>query len=262
MTVFDANSLLAAGPNGPAGPNGNFLLGVKILIFVAATLLLSILRRIAEAREKAIRANNPPKTPTSPQAPATPKKDNPFRNEIEAFLEEVGKRRAAGERLGRPVVDRSTGEPGIPKTPPTPKLEPTRKPVVLRPVGTSDRNRPEPPKTVVIAPGLARPGEEIAARRAPGSENLGKQIRTHVAQYLDASRMTTQTQSDLGNSVDRAVRQHLGERNAGGVAELAQTPTSAGANLIVPLLRNQRNVRTAIVINEILGPPKGLRRRR
>ncbi len=74
--------------------------------------------------------------------------------------------------------------------------------------------------------------------------------------------MTTQTQSDLGNSVDRAVRQHLGERIAGGVAELSQTPTSGGANLIVPLLRNQRNVRTAIVINEILGPPKGLRRRR
>ncbi len=161
MTVFDANSLLAAGPNGPAGPNGNFLLGVKILIFVAATLLLSILRRIAEAREKAIRANNPPKTPTSPQAPATPKKDNPFRNEIEAFLEEVGKRRAAGERLGRPVVDRSTGEPGIPKTPPTRRSSSRR-------ANRSCCGRSEP--ATAIDPSRRKPSSSLPAWRGPGKK--------------------------------------------------------------------------------------------
>lgn len=256
MTGFGWNSLLAA------GPNGNFVLVAKILIFVVATLLLSILRRVAEAREKAMRANNPQKTPPAPQVSAAPKKDNPFRNEIEAFLEEVGKRRAAGERLGRPVVDRGASEPGLPKAPQSQRLEPPRKPVVLRPVGTSERDRPEPPKTVVVAPGLARPGEEIAARKAPGSEDLGKQIRTHVAQYLDASRMTTQTQNVTGNSVDRAVRRHLGEPLAAGVAEPAQSPSPNEGNAIVALLRNPRSVRNAVVVNEILGPPKGLRRRR
>ncbi len=255
MTGFGWNSLLAA------GPNGNFVVVAKILIFVVATLLLSILRRVAEAREKAMRANNPQKTPPPPQVSAAPKKDNPFRNEIEAFLEEVGKRRAAGERVGRPTMERGAGEPGRPKAPQSPQLEPPRKTVVLRPVGTSERTRPEPPKAVVVAPGLARPGEEIAARKAPGSEDLGKQIRTHVAQYLDASRMTTQTQNDLGNSVDRAVRRHLGESMAATAPEPAQAPAPSGANTIATLLRSPRSVRNAVVINEILGPPKGLRRR-
>jgi hypothetical protein len=248
MRGFDYAALLAA-------QNGNWLVS-RFLIFVGVTLLLTILRKVAESREKAIRANTASKTP-----PVPPKKENPFRNEIEAFLEEVGKRRSTGERPGRPAGDRGTSEVVLAKTPPTPKIEVPRKSVTLRPAAASERGKSEPVKTVLVPAGPpARPGDDIVARRAPGSEDLGKQIRSHLAQYLDSSRMAAQTQSDLGNAVERTVRQHLGETV--NVADKEQSRSSpADASAILPLLRNASSVRTAIVINEILGPPKGLRRR-
>jgi hypothetical protein len=244
-----------------AAQNGNFVV-LKLLIFVGVTLLLTIFRKIAENREKAMRANLPPKPPA---AQAQPKKENPFRNEIEAFLEEVGKRRAAGERLGRPAIDRGPGEIVLPKPVPPPRLEPVRKAVPLRPAPgpASDRNKPEPGKAVVFAPPLpARPGAEIAARKAPVSGDLGKQIREHLSSYLDSSRMATQTQSDLGNAVERTVRQHLGQTVTMGLTEepAAALPASEATDF-GQLLRNPASARTAIVVNEILGRPKGLRRR-
>jgi hypothetical protein len=247
-------ALLAAAPNNP----GNWFVGAKILIFVVATLFLSIVRKVAENREKKNRANTVSKTP-----PAAPKKDNPFRNEIEAFLEEVGKRRAGGERPGRPPGERAPGNLVVAKTLPSPKTEPTRKPVTLRPVAANERDKPEPSRTVIVPAGSsARPGDEMAARKAPGSNDLGKQIRTHLAEYLDSSRMATQTQNDLGNAVDLTVRQHLGSTITTSVADKRQTaaPTLEASD-IMPLLRNASSVRTAIVINEILGRPKGLSRR-
>jgi hypothetical protein len=238
--------------------NAGNLLIAKVLIFVVATVLLSILRKVTENREKANRAK------TAGKAPATaPKKDNPFRNEIEAFLEEVGKRKSTGERPGRLAVDRRPSEIVLTKTIP-PRPEAPRKAVALRPVAATEREKPESAKAVTVAAGPApRLGDEIAARKAPGSDDLGKQIRTHLAQYLDASRMATQTQSDLGNAVERTVRQHLGEPITAGVVEMAQTaqPKSDGSG-VLPMLQNAFSARNAVVINEILGRPKALRRRR
>jgi hypothetical protein len=138
-----------------------------------------------------------------------------------------------------------------------------RKAVVLRPVASGDREKTEAPKTVVMPSGPSgRPGNEIAGRKAPGSEDLGKQIRSHLAQYLDSSRMATQTQNDLGNSVQRTVRQHLGESlTIGDSTPKASAATQSEGSLIAASLRNRSRVRSAIVINEILGPPKGLKRR-
>src|ERR1700733_1548392 len=90
-----------------AGNVGNIALGLKLLIFIGVSVVLAILRKVAENREQTIRANTANKTPP---VPATPKKDNPFRNEIEAFLEEVGKRRTGNERLARPPGERGAND--------------------------------------------------------------------------------------------------------------------------------------------------------
>jgi hypothetical protein len=75
--------------------------------------------------------------------------------------------------------------------------------------------------------------------------------------------MAAQTQSDLGNAVERTVRQHLGQTITAGVTEAlpASGPSASEGKDIMPLLRNPSSARTAIVVNEILGRPKGLRRR-
>jgi hypothetical protein len=246
-----------------AAQNGMGIMLLRLAIFAAVMLLGSILKKVAENREKAMRSNTPNPNTGTKTPPTAPKKDNPFRNEIEAFLEEVGKRRATGERPGRPPGDRSPREVVLTKVPPSPQTGSVRKAVVLRPVASGDREKTEPPKTVVVPSGPSgRPGNEIAARKAPGSEDLGKQIRSHLAQYLDSSRMATQTQNDLGNTVQRTVRQHLGDTmTAGDSAPNAAAATQSEGSVIAASLRNPSRVRSAIVINEILGPPKGLRRR-
>jgi hypothetical protein len=266
MNGLDVGPLLAAGQ--PI----NFM-WVRLAIFAAVMLLGSILKKVAENREKAARANISKPNTNTPNAsgmpntpnrtpPATAKKDNPFRNEIEAFLEEVGKRRAAGERPGRPPIERGPRDAGPTRTPPSQRSEPPRKAMVLRPLASGgDREKSEPPKPVVAPSGPSgRPGNDIAGRKAPGTEDLGKQMRTHLAQYLDSSRLATQTQNDLGNSVQRTVRQHLGDSMTAGDATPKAAAQSEG-NVIAALLRNPSQVRSAIVVNEILGPPKGLRRR-
>jgi hypothetical protein len=46
------------------------------------------------------------------------------------------------------------------------------------------------------------------------------------------------------------------------VADMEKSaPAPDAGSRVVSLLRNPSSVRTAIVVNEILGPPKGLRRR-
>jgi hypothetical protein len=247
-----------------AAQNWNGLMLLRLAIFAAVMLLGSILKKVAENREKAMRSNTPNPNTLSKTPPAAPKKDNPFRNEIEAFLEEVGKRRTAGERPGRPPLERGARDAVLTKTPPSQKTEPLRKAVVLRPIASGgDRGKAEPLKTVVGPSGPSgRPGNDIAGRKAPGSEDLGKQIRTHLAQYLDSSRLATQTQGDLGNAVDRTVRQHLGDTmTAGGAGQERTAAPKTEGSAIAALLRNPSQVRSAIVVNEILGPPKGLRRR-
>jgi hypothetical protein len=254
MRSFDFVTLLAA------GNVGNMALGLKLLIFIGVSVVLAILRKVAENREQTIRANTANKTPPVPAA----KKDNPFRNEIEAFLEEVGKRRTGNERLARPPGERGANDTVVTRPIPASKPEAARKPVTLRPVASGDRAKVEPIKTIVVAPGLAgRPGDEIAARKAPGSDDLGKQIRQHLSSYLDSTRMAAQTQSDLGNSVERTVHQHLGATARAVLAEQQQSAAPPPeASLIVPFLQDPSNVRRAILANEILGPPRGLRRRR
>jgi hypothetical protein len=99
----------------------------------------------------------------------------------------------------------------------------------------------------------------MALRKAPGSEDLGTQVRTHLNQYLDSSRMSQRVQADLGSGVERAVHQHLGKTETRGLEE-NEAPAVAGVP-ILSLLRNPAGVRTAILVNEILERPKCLRRK-
>lgn len=101
----------------------------------------------------------------------------------------------------------------------------------------------------------------MASRKAPVSDDLGVQIRSHLAQYLESSRLSQQARADLGKAVEKAVREHLGSTvtaNAAGRDRIGPVPSGSS---IGDVLRNPANVQTAILVNEILGPPKGLRRR-
>ena len=82
MRGFDYAALLAA-------QNGKWLV-TRFLIFVGVTLLLTILRKVAENREKTIRANTASKTPAAPP----PKKEEAEEN-LSYALQSIRKNKVA-----------------------------------------------------------------------------------------------------------------------------------------------------------------------
>ena len=266
----------------------------RLLILALVMLGVSVFKKIAEAREQAERARaakaakalagKPPEASprrenefrppeavwtAGPAEPApAPRRDNPFRNEIEAFLEDVGRRRSpSGGPPQRGEAERGAVSTGPPPARPVVRQQPPKSMSVplQRTAGSSVRTKSEPPKAVAqAAPQTAapRPGAEMALRKAPVSDDLGAQIRAHLSHYLDSSQLSQRAKADLGSAVDRAVREHLGNATAGGPQgqESLNAAAEAGAPFLA-LLRNPSGVRNAILINEILGRPKGLRRK-
>jgi hypothetical protein len=261
----------------------------KIVIILLMVLGSTVLKKISDAREKAERAKAGKSTGKPPAAPvrgesgargpdgvwatgsaepvAAARRDNPHRNEIEQFLEEVGRRRpssappARGEAVGNaaPVAVQMARQAPRPQPPqPTPAS-------TQRTVGTSARVRPEPPKAAPLAAPQSlplRPGAELAQRKAPVSDDLGAQVRAHLNQYLDTSRMSQRAKADLGTAVERAVRDHLGKTETRGTDDQDSLTVAAQPGTpIVSLLRNPAGVRTAVLVNEILQRPKCLRRK-
>jgi regulator of replication initiation timing len=93
------------------------------------------------------------------------------------------------------------------------------------------------------------------------STPLGAELRKHVEQYMHES-------VQLRKEKDQ-VERRLAEAHAEIRAMRAQTAASPGAapvtaggskSQVAALLKNRRSVKDAIVINEVLGRPKGLRR--
>lgn len=238
---------------------------LKILFFALILIIGSVLKKVAESREQAERMKSAKKPPANPPA-SLPKRDNQFRNEIEAFLEEVGRKRTGREQPQGPVAERRNPPVEPPRARPVSRPEPMKSFPPVVPMETSVRTKPAPPKAAAspppAAPAPQRPGAEIASRKAPVSDDLGAQIRAHLAQYVDSSRMSQKAQADLGNAVERAVRQHLGQTVTSGTGEKNERPAPVSTSSpIAALLRDSNSVRKAMVINEILGRPKGLHRK-
>lgn len=104
----------------------------------------------------------------------------------------------------------------------------------------------------------------ISGRKTFDSDELGAQIRKHLAQYMDEHRIDEDVQKDLRRAVDESVRQHLGAFSE-GEAGVEPARSAAGASTrpgqMIQFLRNPTGIRQAIVLNEVLSPPVALRQR-
>jgi hypothetical protein len=275
MTGFAVQPILAA----------NFEL-YKFIIIALMMLGGAVVKKITDAREQAERAKAA-KPPAGRPPAAPPRRDNPQRNEIEQFLEEVGRRRPpsnsppAGETvrgaapasapMARPVARQQTtpsmAAPMQRTGAPEARMRPDSARLPAAPLSqkTSFQSRPSQtlPSESPQVQSPPRPGAEMAVRKAPVSGDLGADIRTHLSQYLDSSRMSQRAKADLGSAVERAVREHMGKTETRGLEDqnaVVAPPAQSGMS-IVTLLRNPAGVKTAILINEVLQRPKCLRRK-
>jgi hypothetical protein len=268
MTLFSLTPILAA-------PGREFYRILFLIVVAGLTVAKKIIETHKQAERNKKAANSqaskttPARTPAArtpavntpadrnPEAP--PRRDNQFRNEIEVFLEEVGRRRSSSEPPQRAEVGRGAAAASLPTARPMTRPQPAKP--VPRPAGPANPTKAEPPKAVPQV-GPPRPGAEIASRKAPVSEDLGAQIRAHLGQYLESSRMSQQARTELGKAVELAVREHMGTTETRGAAGLDQVDARPQSGQpIAALLRNPAGVRTAILVNEILERPKCLRRK-
>jgi hypothetical protein len=193
----------------------------------------------------------PPAAPARPRQPVQGRpqnRDERIQSEIDIFLQEVGGRKP------RPrTVEAPPGAIEIEEPPPRPVRRPAERPV-RRPV--AEPVRTTAPAAPVVAP--PRPEHRI------GSSDLGTTIREQVARHIDTTRVDPSTKQHLSSVVERAVEHHLGTLGQKEAAQLAAAVEVAakapeGLHPVVGLLRDPKGVRNAILISEVLGPPRGRR---
>ncbi len=108
----------------------------------------------------------------------------------------------------------------------------------------------------------------IADRKPRSSDELGQGVRKHLEEHMKAGRVSSHVDEYLSHDVNRTVESHLGTLNRQSPDANSAYGTSAqsisdalAAQKIVDLLRDSDGIRQAVILNEILSPPKSLRRR-
>jgi outer membrane biosynthesis protein TonB len=217
--------------------------GVVAILFAVISIGAAIVNAIGGKKE-------PPR-----RNPGRPK-NNTVRKEIEEFLEQQGGRKP--QRREEVVVEdvdvvevveeprpRPKPKPQVPK----PKKQQSPKPVAQKPA-------PKPaatPRPVIAPTQVSRRGD------APlGSNDLGTGLKDHVAAAM-GERIAAQAQRDLPHlqsHVDQKVREDLGTFSVSGKEAAPSSKTSP----LIQMLRNPQSARHAVIIAEVMGRPKALRK--
>jgi hypothetical protein len=135
--------------------------------------------------------------------------------------------------------------------------QPVRKPV--RPAKPEKPRRKEKTATAKTPPAPApRSISQVQQQHLPTSR-LGSGVQDHIATHMAAGQVTSQAQAFIGHRVEQAVQQDLGAASlaTGAVPGLSV----AKLHPALTFLTRPGSIRDAIVVSEILQPPKALRNR-
>lgn len=186
-------------------------------------------------------------------------KDVKVREEIEAFLEQQsGGRKAAPIELGPDDIELVEEAPRRRRSPvvqPTRKPKSAQKPVIPTPRAAT----PKPaPRASALPTQVTKRGES-----AIGSSDLGGGLREHVKTAM-AERVAVQAQRDLphlASSVDQKVLEDLGAPDTKTFSVSGKSDAvRSGASPLVLMLQNPKTARQAVLMSEIMGRPKALRK--
>ena len=202
-------------------------------------LIFAFLSWLASLGKDAAGKQQGPRPARPPQA-----RDERLKNEIELFLEEVGK----GTAPRTQPKPRQRSRPPKPRTPPT--LREQRKGSESK-KQTGTRQKPE---TTVAA------GMELHDRR------LSSDLQRHVSEYMDDDRIEQHVDDHIGNEITESVNEHIAQSVSQhlGPAETTRqetrTETLSRPAQIATLLRSPSGMRQAILLSELLSPPRALRK--
>lgn len=168
-------------------------------------------------------------------------RDERLRSEIDSFLKEV----AGAKKEPNPaaevveIVDFEE-EPAKPR-----RLQPQpRKQPAARSKAAAKRQE--------------KPGERLSKRQGPRKKELGSGIDEYVSEHIQEGRISSRADREERSDVSDSVAEHLGIFTAAGEAR-RKAPRTKTAAAIVAMLRNQQNVKQAIIISEVLNRPRSRR---
>ena len=180
--------------------------------------------------------------------------DDQLQSEIDNFLQEVGGGRPR-ERVEEVAIEIVADEDRSPRR----KRRPQQRPQSL-----PSEQPPTPMKSTPVESKSGRLSERHM-KSSIGSQRLGSGLREHVADHMADDHIDDLVEQDLDHSVGSDWATH-GERlgTGAGDVEFAQpagetTLAQVTSQEIVNLLRNPATIRQAIIISEILSPPKSRR---
>ncbi|HVW00460.1 MAG TPA: hypothetical protein VHB77_08970, partial [Planctomycetaceae bacterium] len=179
---------------------------------------------------KLVTSNKPQTEPPvrRPGRPVRPR-DGRVEDEIDIFIQEVDQQRSSPQR-------------------PKPPSKPPAK-------ASSGKRRPEPPAPAPPPAARRRVGEDMD-RTPLVDPKLGQGVRNAAASVVAGERqLDSGVQQHLADRIEQSVEQHLGTFSGNKVARTEATPAHR-----LRLALSSKSIRQAILINEILSPPKGLRR--
>lgn len=171
-----------------------------------------------------------------------------LRSEIQDFLDEL----SGGRKPARPNRPAREEEVIILE-----EDQPVPKPV--RPAKPQkQRKKDKVAATPAAAASGARPLSQVQQQHLQTS-NLGSGVQQHLASHMAAGHVTAQAEAFIGHRVEQAVQKDIStELLAVGAVPGLSTPKLHPA---LSFLARPGSIRDAIVLNEILQPPKSLRPR-
>ena len=211
--------------------------------------------------------NKPPRRrpPNQPgQRPNQPghrrKKD--VQSEIDQFLGQS--RRNSGKQSAIDTDDVEVIAPP-PGRRPAPRRRRTREEVWEEQAGVTPPQKPKPARP---KPATAKSkGRGLAARHLESQERRTSEPAKKPKRSQTGSRLTQQVERDLPHAVDASVAAHLKPFTADSPTSTGQigiTATTSNrkskGSILGNLLQYKAGIRNAIILNEILSPPKSMRK--
>lgn len=180
-------------------------------------------------------------------------------NEIDQFLGQA--RRNSGQRPATDVDDVEVIAPPSERRAP-PRRRRTREEVWEKQTGAAPSKKPKP-----ASPSQKPKGRGLASRHLETRESQAKKSAEKPRTPKPISSIAKNVENDLPHAVDASVAAHLSKFTA-------ESPTSAGqigiartttnrrtkGSVLGKLLQSKESVRNAVILNEVLSPPKSMRK--
>ncbi|RLS54610.1 MAG: hypothetical protein DWH91_11295 [Planctomycetota bacterium] len=227
---------------------------IVTLFFVAISVIGAVLNASNSNKDKNNKGGNRPRP-----------RDSSVRREIEEFLEQQGGRKPKAEKPmilsedDLEIVDEPVRRSVKPKAVPSGQPRQTKRPAAQPSARATKPPAPARPKT--LTPSSPLP----ASSRSVGHQDLGDGLRKHVQSAM-SERVAAQAQKDLPHLAtagqqaaavtDRQLQANLDAFKVTGKSD----PSNSQASPLLKMLRNPGSVRNAVLLAEIMTPPRALRK--